>query len=107
MMLKSRGLNAIDPGVILKKKEKISMNKGPIDKCQKFRGQIENSHFSQENDAVLNRCSSPSSSPRKKPIQQEKTSPNQSWVTSPARSTNCPISLAPTMHLQGSLPTVL
>jgi hypothetical protein len=53
MMLKSRGSNAIDPGVILKKKEKISMNKGPIEKCKKFRGQIVNSHFSQANDAVF------------------------------------------------------
>ena len=76
------------------------MNKGPIDNCENLRGQIEKCHFSQENGAVLNHCSSPSSS-RRKPIQQENTSPNLSWVTSPTRSTSCPISLAPKMHLQG------
>jgi hypothetical protein len=43
--LKSRGSIAIDPGAQLKKKD-FSKNKGPIAKCQKFRGKIKNSHFS-------------------------------------------------------------
>jgi hypothetical protein len=34
----------VDPGEKFKKKG-FSMKRGPIDICQTFRGQIENSHF--------------------------------------------------------------
>jgi hypothetical protein len=52
MTLKFRGPIAFDLGVKLKKK--ISMNKGPIAKCQNFRGQIKDSHFGRDNGIVSN-----------------------------------------------------
>jgi len=45
MILKSMGPIAIDPGAKLKKQKRFSLNRGLIAKCQKLRGQFENSHL--------------------------------------------------------------
>jgi len=46
MASKSRGSLATDPGEKLKEKKIFFMNRDPIVKCQKFRGQNENGYFS-------------------------------------------------------------
>jgi hypothetical protein len=45
MWQNTRASITIDPGAKLKNKKGFSMTRGPIDKYQTFRGQIENSHF--------------------------------------------------------------
>jgi len=51
MTLKSRGSIAIDPWAKLKERKDF-MNKGPIAKCQNFRGENKDSQFSRRNDVI-------------------------------------------------------
>jgi hypothetical protein len=51
MTLKSRGSIAIDPWAKLKERKDF-MNKGPIAKCQNFRGGNKDSQFSRRNDVI-------------------------------------------------------
>jgi hypothetical protein len=48
--IEMQGSIAIYPGEKLKKR--YFVNRDLIVKCQKFRGQIENNHFNQENDVI-------------------------------------------------------
>jgi len=52
MELKSRDSIVIEPGVKLKRR-RFSLNRGPIAKCQTFRGQIEISQISKEKTVSL------------------------------------------------------
>jgi hypothetical protein len=81
-----RGLIVIDPGAKKKKKkERFSLNRSPIAKCQKFGGKLKITISMEKNRAVLNHYSSSS---WRRPVQQEMHRKNVGHVS----YLSCPLS---------------